>query len=60
MSDELLLTLLIAGAVLAFAVGIWVGLGYPGLYEKYESTGKAPRQSPLDMLVDWVYEKLGK
>jgi uncharacterized membrane protein len=60
MSDELLLTLLIAGAVLAFAVGIWIGLGYPGLYEKYESTGKAPRQSPFDMLVDWVYEKLGK
>lgn len=60
MSDELLLTLLLAGAVLAFAVGIWVGLGYPGLYEKYESTGRAPRQSPFEMLVDWVYDRFRK
>ena len=55
MNDLTLLILLIAGAVVAFGVGIWIGLGYPGLYEKYESTGKAPRESPFQMLVDWVY-----
>lgn len=55
MNDLTLLILLIAGAVVAFGVGIWIGLGYPGFYEKYESTGRAPRQSPFQMLVDWVY-----
>ena len=55
MNDLTLLILLIAGAILALAVGIWIGLGYPGLYEKYESTGRAPRESPFQMLVDWVY-----
>ncbi|HSM07562.1 MAG TPA: hypothetical protein VLA33_00915 [Gemmatimonadota bacterium] len=58
MSDLTLLILIIAGGVLAFALGIWIGLGYPGLYEKYESTGKVPRMSPFEMLVDWIYEKL--
>jgi hypothetical protein len=43
--------------VLAFALGIWIGLGYPGLYEKYESTGKAPRMSPFEMMVDWIRGK---
>ncbi len=57
MSDLTLLILVIAGGVLAFALGIWIGLGYPGLYEKYEATGKAPRMSPFEMLIDWVYEK---
>ena len=57
MSDLTLLILIIAGAVLAFAVGIWVGLGYPGLYEKYEKTGRAPRETPFEMLVDWIYER---
>ena len=33
--DQALLTTLIVLAVLAFGVGIWVGLGYPGLYDKY-------------------------
>ena len=50
MTDEMLLTLLILGAVVAFAVGIWIGLGYPGLYSKYESTGRAPRHSPFEWL----------
>jgi len=58
MSDLTLLILIIAGGVLAFALGIWIGLGYPGLYEKYESTGKVPRMSPFEMLTDWIYEKL--
>jgi hypothetical protein len=55
MSDLTLLILIIAGGVLALALGIWIGLGYPGLYEKYESTGKVPRMSPFEMLADWIY-----
>lgn len=58
MSDLTLLILILAGMVLAFALGIWIGLGYPGLYEKYESTGRVSRQSPFEMLVDWIYGKL--
>lgn len=57
MSDLTLLILIIAGGVLAFALGIWIGLGYPGLYEKYESTGKVPRMSPFEMLADWIYQR---
>lgn len=57
MSDLTLLILIVGGAALAFAVGIWIGLGYPGLYDKYESTGKAPRMSPFEMLVDWIWRK---
>lgn len=57
MSDLTLLILILIGGVLAFALGIWIGLGYPGLYEKYESTGKVPRMSPFEMLADWIYEK---
>lgn len=61
MSDQMLFFLLIAGMVLALAVGIWIGLGYPGLYEKYESTGtKAPRRTPLEMLMDWILEKIDR
>jgi hypothetical protein len=52
MNDRTLLIILVTLAVLAFAVGIWVGLGYPGLYDKYESSGKAPRVSPFEMLMD--------
>jgi hypothetical protein len=57
MNDLTLLILIIGGAVVAFALGIWIGLGYPGLYDKYEATGKAPRMSPFEMLVDWFYAK---
>ncbi len=60
MNDLTLLIILVAGAVVAFGVGIWAGLGYPGLYEKYESTGRVPRESPFQMLVDWVYGKFGR
>jgi len=60
MNDLTLLILLIIGAVLALGVGIWVGLGYPGLVGRYEPTGKAPRQSPFEMLVDWVHGKFSK
>ncbi|WP_419163127.1 hypothetical protein [Candidatus Palauibacter sp.] len=48
------LVLISAGALvalLAFVFGIWIGLGSPGLYDKYEQTGKAPRQSPWRWLL---------
>ena len=60
MSDQVLLPILIALAVIAFAVGIWVGLGYPGLYDKYEQTGKAPRVTPFEMLMDWVVRRFDR
>ena len=59
MSPTILLVLLAVPLLLAFAYGIWVGLGYPGLYDKYEKPGRAPRKTPWQMLVDWVVEKLG-
>lgn len=60
MSELTLLILIIAGGVLALALGIWIGLGYPGLYDKYEQTGKAPRMSPFEMLVDWIWRKFDR
>lgn len=51
MSDGTLLMILLVPAVLAFAFGVWAGLGYPGLYDKYERTGRAPRESPLSWLL---------
>ena len=48
------LILVVAGgfvALLALAFGIWVGLGSPGLYDKYEQTGRAPRASPWRWLL---------
>ena len=60
MSDQALLTVLAVLAVLSFAIGIWVGLGYPGLYGKYESTGKAPRVTPFEMLMDWIVRKFDR
>ena len=60
MNDRTLLLILITLATVAFAVGIWVGLGYPGLYDKYESTGKAPRVGPFEMLMDWVVRRFDR
>ncbi len=51
MSDGTLLLILLIPAVLAFAFGIWVGLGYPGMYDKYEKTGRVSRESPLAWLL---------
>lgn len=51
MSDGTLLMILLVPAVLAFAFGVWAGLGYPGLHDKYERTGRAPRESPLSWLL---------
>ncbi|MCL7927043.1 MAG: hypothetical protein M8860_11065 [marine benthic group bacterium] len=60
MNDQTLLTILIVLAVLALGLGIWIGLGYPGLYDKYESTGKAPRVTPFEMLMDWVVRRFDR
>lgn len=57
MSDSTLLVLILVGGVLAFALGVWIGLGYPGLYDRYESTGKVPRMSPVEMLADWIWRQ---
>lgn len=51
MSEGTLLLILSIPAALAFGFGIWAGLGYPGLYDKYARTGKAPRESPLRWLL---------
>ncbi len=60
MSEDTLFVLVVAGMILAFAIGIWIGLGYPGLYDKYEQTGRAPRVSPFAMLVGWLAGGLGR
>ncbi|MEE8487416.1 MAG: hypothetical protein V3S56_04545 [Gemmatimonadota bacterium] len=60
MNDLTLLILLVGGAGVAFGVGIWIGLGYPGLFTKYEATGRVPRQPPFEILFDWLYGKFGK
>jgi hypothetical protein len=52
-SDRTFLILLIAASVLAVAIGVWIGLGYPGLYDRYQDTGaKAPRTAPIRVLLD--------
>ena len=60
MNDQTLLIILVTLAAVAFAVGIWVGLGYPGWFDKYESTGKAPRASPFETLMDWVVRRFDR
>jgi hypothetical protein len=60
LSEDTLFVLVVAGMILAFAIGIWIGLGYPGLYDKYEQTGRAPRVSPFAMLVGWLAGGLGR
>ncbi len=51
MSDGTLLLVLAVPAAIAFGFGIWAGLGYPGLYDRYARTGRAPRESPLRWLL---------
>jgi len=58
MSDRTLLAIIGFLSLLALAFGIWAGLGYPGLYDKYDKTGRAPRIAPFEMLVDWIIRKL--
>ncbi len=52
MSERVQVFLIIAPMVLALAFGLWVGLGYPGLYDRHESTAR--RRSPSEIFADWV------
>ena len=53
MNDRTFLILLIGASALALAVGVWIGLGYPGLYDRYEDTGaKLARKAPIRVLLD--------
>lgn len=53
MNDRTLLILLILAGALALALGVWIGLGYPGLYDRYDDTGtRAPRRAPVRILLD--------
>jgi hypothetical protein len=60
MDDRAFLTILFVLAVIAFAYGIWAGLGYPGLYEKYEKTGRASRLSPFEMLMNRLFRRFDR
>jgi hypothetical protein len=51
MSDTTLLVILVIPMVLALAFGVWAGLGYPGKQDKYATTGKAPREVPVNQLL---------
>lgn len=53
MTDRTFLILLLLAGAVALALGIWIGLGYPGLYDRYEDTGsRAPRKAPIRMLLE--------
>jgi len=60
MDDRTLLTILIVLSMVAFGFGIWAGLGYPGLYRKYEKTGRASRRSPFEMLMDRLFRRFDR
>ena len=60
MSDRVLVVLLAIPLVLALGFGLWAGLGYPGLYDKYESTGKADRRTPFERAVDWIVHRVDR
>lgn len=53
MGEGALLLVLAVLGVLAFVLGVWIGLGYPGLHDRYEDTGaRAPRVAPFRQLLD--------
>lgn len=59
MSDQVLFILIVASMIIALALGIWIGLGYPGLYDRHQDTGaRVPRKTPyriaLDRFGEWV------
>ena len=55
MNDRILLGIIIVSGAVALGFGIWAGLGYPGLFGKYEKTGRVSRSSPFEVLIDWVF-----
>ena len=57
MNDRILLAIIVVSGILALGFGIWAGLGYPGLYDKYEKTGRVSRSSPFEMMIDWIFGK---
>jgi len=57
MNDRDLLILILILSGLALGLGVWIGLGYPGLYGKYEQTGRARREPPFEQLLDWIVGK---
>lgn len=44
----------IVGGLLALAVGIWAGLGYPGLYDRYDP-GPSRRDRMGTWMNRWIY-----
>lgn len=61
MSDQLLFWIIVGSMAVAFAAGVWIGLGYPGLYDRYEDTGAGARTSsgsPVQQLLDWIFSKI--
>ena len=44
----------IVGGILALAFGIWAGLGYPGLYDRY-GPGPSRRERMGTWMNRWIY-----
>lgn len=59
MSDRILIVVLVVPMVLSLGVGVWIGLGYPGLYDKYESPARSSTRTPFEMFVDWLVRRFG-
>lgn len=57
--QRLLIVLLVIPMVLSLGLGIWIGLGYPGLHGRFESGGRTPERTPWELVVDWLVERLG-
>jgi len=55
MNDTILLGIILVSGAAALGFGIWAGLGYPGMFDKYEKTGRVSRSSPFEALIDWVF-----
>lgn len=45
----------IVGAVLAFALGLWAGLGYPGWYDRRDHTGPPREARRSTWLNRWIF-----
>ncbi len=49
--DKLLIVAMIAGAILTFAIGIWIGLGRPGMKD---SVQQRPWRSEERLSATWI------